>query len=104
MVIIDNLDNSCEEAVHRVRELAGVFGENLKFLKVCRLALALFFVCRSFLRERVGEGVVLWRFAFFAYQNRASAYVKTDGREEVVGRTFLFFVVARSCFSVVRVT
>ncbi|XP_024364447.1 UDP-glucose 4-epimerase GEPI48 [Physcomitrium patens] len=33
VVIIDNLDNSCEEALHRVRKLAGEFGENLKFVK-----------------------------------------------------------------------
>lgn len=34
VVIIDNLDNSCEEAVNRVRKLAGEFGANLKFYKV----------------------------------------------------------------------
>lgn len=33
VVIIDNLDNSCEEAVNRVRKLAGEFGANLKFYK-----------------------------------------------------------------------
>lgn len=39
VVIIDNLDNSCEEAVNRVRKLAGEFGANLKFYKgdLCRL-------------------------------------------------------------------
>jgi len=32
VVIVDNLDNSCEEAVHRVRELAGKnHGRNLIF-------------------------------------------------------------------------
>ena len=35
VVVIDNLDNSCEEAVHRVHKLAGEFGANLKFFKVC---------------------------------------------------------------------
>lgn len=39
VLIIDNLDNSCEEAVHRVRKLAGECGENLKFFEVCSLAL-----------------------------------------------------------------
>ncbi|KAG0582175.1 hypothetical protein M758_3G038100 [Ceratodon purpureus] len=33
VVVIDNLDNSCEEAVRRVRKLAGEFGENLEFFK-----------------------------------------------------------------------
>ncbi|XP_024382054.1 UDP-glucose 4-epimerase GEPI48 [Physcomitrium patens] len=33
VLIIDNLDNSCEEAVHRVRKLAGECGENLKFFE-----------------------------------------------------------------------
>jgi NAD(P)-dependent dehydrogenase (short-subunit alcohol dehydrogenase family) len=36
VVIVDNLDNSCEEAVHRVRELAGKnHGRNLIFKLVC---------------------------------------------------------------------
>lgn len=35
VVVIDNLDNSCEEAVRRVRKLAGEFGKNLEFFKVC---------------------------------------------------------------------
>lgn len=34
VVILDNLDNSCEEAVYRVQELAGEFGKNLTFVKV----------------------------------------------------------------------
>lgn len=34
VVIIDNLDNSCEEAVIRVQKLAGIFGQNLTFFKV----------------------------------------------------------------------
>lgn len=34
VVILDNLDNSCEEAVYRVQELAGEFGKNLTFIKV----------------------------------------------------------------------
>lgn len=34
VVIIDNLDNSCEEAVIRVQKLAGSFGQNLTFFKV----------------------------------------------------------------------
>lgn len=46
VVIIDNLDNSCEEALHRVRKLAGEFGENLKFVKVYSLAVQLRFVVR----------------------------------------------------------
>jgi nucleoside-diphosphate-sugar epimerase len=36
VVIVDNLDNSCEEAVHRVRELAGKnHGRDLIFKLVC---------------------------------------------------------------------
>jgi UDP-glucose 4-epimerase len=34
IVIVDNLENSCEEAVHRVRELAGTNGQNLIFKQV----------------------------------------------------------------------
>jgi len=34
IVIVDNLENSCEEAVHRVRELAGNNGQNLIFKQV----------------------------------------------------------------------
>lgn len=34
--IIDNLDNACEEAVNRVRELAGPeLSKNLEFYLVC---------------------------------------------------------------------
>jgi UDP-glucose 4-epimerase len=33
-VIVDNLDNSSEVAVHRVKELAAEFGNNLNFHKV----------------------------------------------------------------------
>lgn len=33
VVIIDNLNNSCEEAVIRVQKLAGIFGQNLTFFK-----------------------------------------------------------------------
>jgi hypothetical protein len=47
VVIIDNLVNSCEEAVHRVRKLAGELGENLKFFEVC--SDGRFFAC--FLRK-----------------------------------------------------
>ena len=34
VVIIDNLDNSVEDAVERVVKLAGEFGKNLYFFKV----------------------------------------------------------------------
>ncbi len=34
IVIVDNLENSCEEAVQRVRELAGNNGQNLIFKQV----------------------------------------------------------------------
>jgi UDP-glucose 4-epimerase len=34
IVIVDNLENSCEEAVHRVRELAGNNGQDLIFKQV----------------------------------------------------------------------
>ena len=34
-VVVDSLDNSSEVAIHRVRELAGEFGNNLSFHKVC---------------------------------------------------------------------
>jgi UDP-glucose 4-epimerase len=44
VVIVDNLDNSCEEAVHRVRELAGKnHGRNLIFKLVCVCALVIIF-------------------------------------------------------------
>ncbi|XP_014619250.1 UDP-glucose 4-epimerase GEPI48 isoform X1 [Glycine max] len=33
-VVVDNLDNSSEVSIHRVRELAGEFGNNLSFHKV----------------------------------------------------------------------
>ncbi|RZC31357.1 UDP-glucose 4-epimerase GEPI48 isoform E [Glycine soja] len=33
-VVLDNLENSSEVAIHRVRELAGEFGNNLSFHKV----------------------------------------------------------------------
>lgn len=33
-VVVDNLDNSSEVAIHRVKELAGEFGNNLSFHKV----------------------------------------------------------------------
>ncbi|KAI4315536.1 hypothetical protein L6164_028334 [Bauhinia variegata] len=33
-VVVDNLDNSSEIAIHRVKELAGEFGNNLSFHKV----------------------------------------------------------------------
>lgn len=35
VMIIDNLVNSCEEAVNRVLKLAGEAGWNLEFCKVC---------------------------------------------------------------------
>lgn len=34
-VVVDNLDNSSEVAIDRVRELAGDSGKNLSFHKVC---------------------------------------------------------------------
>lgn len=34
VVIVDNLDNSVEEAVERVRDLAGKLGRNLYFYRV----------------------------------------------------------------------
>jgi len=33
-VVVDNLDNSSEVAIHRVKELAAKFGNNLSFHKV----------------------------------------------------------------------
>jgi len=33
-VVVDNLDNSSEVAIHRVKELAAEFGNNLSFHKV----------------------------------------------------------------------
>ncbi|MCI53322.1 UDP-glucose 4-epimerase GEPI48-like, partial [Trifolium medium] len=33
-VVVDNLDNSSEVAIHRVKELAAEFGNNLNFHKV----------------------------------------------------------------------
>ncbi|AES93937.1 putative UDP-glucose 4-epimerase [Medicago truncatula] len=33
-IVVDNLDNSSEVAIHRVKELAGEFGNNLSFHKV----------------------------------------------------------------------
>ena len=49
VVIFDNLINSCEEAVHRVRKLAGDLGENLKFFQVCSHGCFFAsFLCRSF--------------------------------------------------------
>lgn len=33
-VVVDNLDNSSEVAIHRVKELAAQFGNNLNFHKV----------------------------------------------------------------------
>lgn len=41
-VVVDNLDNSSEVAIRRVRELAGEFGNNLSFHKVCILLLLSF--------------------------------------------------------------
>lgn len=41
-VIVDNLDNSSDVAVNRVKELAGEFGNNLFFHKVLFLSRALF--------------------------------------------------------------
>ena len=35
VVVLDNLDNSSEEAVKRVAELSGKAGENLSFFLVC---------------------------------------------------------------------
>lgn len=35
VVVVDNLDNASETAIHRVKELAGKFGCNLSFHKVC---------------------------------------------------------------------
>ena len=40
-VVLDNLENSSEVAIHRVRELAGEFGNNLSFHKVLLLLLLL---------------------------------------------------------------
>ena len=40
-VVVDNLDNSSEVAIHRVKELAGEFANNLFFHKVL-LTLILF--------------------------------------------------------------
>lgn len=37
VVVVDNLDNASEAAIHRVKELAGEFGCNLSFHKVCLL-------------------------------------------------------------------
>ena len=34
VVVVDNLDNSSEEALNRVRELAGEAGDKLRFFKV----------------------------------------------------------------------
>lgn len=34
-VVVDNLDNASEIALFKVKELAGDFGENLTFHKVC---------------------------------------------------------------------
>ena len=34
VVVVDNLDNSSEIAIHRVKELAAKFGTNLSFHKV----------------------------------------------------------------------
>lgn len=37
-VVVDNLDNSSEIALHRVKELAGEHANNLSFHKVCQLS------------------------------------------------------------------
>ncbi|TKY71036.1 UDP-glucose 4-epimerase GEPI48 [Spatholobus suberectus] len=50
-VVVDNLDNSSEVAIHRVKELAGEFGNNLSFHKVDlrdRAALEQIFVSTQF--------------------------------------------------------
>jgi len=51
-VVVDNLDNSSEVALQRVRKLAGEFGNNLFFHKVCIL-LPLSFAFDCFLRSVV---------------------------------------------------
>ena len=38
-VVVDNLDNASQTAIDRVKELAGEFGHNLSFHKVCFLLL-----------------------------------------------------------------
>lgn len=35
VAVIDNLDNSCEEAIEKVVQLAGKYGGNLTFHQVC---------------------------------------------------------------------
>lgn len=81
VVIIDNLDNSCEEAVNRVRKLAGEFGRNLTFFKVCGLALfrvvrfleEFLFYLFLYLRRRCERSAVAFWFA--TCTKRASADV-----------------------------
>lgn len=46
-VVVDNLDNSSEISINRVRELAGDFGHNLSFHKVFA-CLSLYFMLMSF--------------------------------------------------------
>lgn len=46
-VIVDNLDNSSEIAIRRVKDLAGDLGKNLTFHKVSRLILP-YFCCYEF--------------------------------------------------------
>jgi len=47
--VVDNLDNSSEVAIRRVRELAGEFGNNLSFHKVFINSIASFIQFRVFL-------------------------------------------------------
>jgi len=47
-VIVDNLDNSSQVSVHRVKELAAQFGNNLNFHKVLFFLLRFFFFFLNF--------------------------------------------------------
>jgi len=63
-VVVDNLDNSSEVAIRRVRELAGEFGNNLSFHKVSIL-LPLLFNFECFRRFIVLRDCLLRGLGFF---------------------------------------
>jgi UDP-glucose 4-epimerase len=48
VVVIDNLDNSSEEAIKRVVQLAGEYGDNLTFHKVFFLIILIAFMTVKF--------------------------------------------------------
>ncbi|RZS10698.1 hypothetical protein BHM03_00041957 [Ensete ventricosum] len=97
--VIDNLDNSLEEAVHRVRVLAGPhLSQNLRFHLVIPLSFPFHRILYYGFRNRYW---ILFLIRFFLFPGREISGAKTTWRRFSLsrGKIFPFFLVTKILFS-----